>query len=361
MRLPTPESQPGIQGAGAFSCHEFGVFQKAVVVRQQKPIVRRTASLIAAAGFLESCHNPINEKFIILVERKGGEMPLALGEPRGVPLLSGGRDAKSLIVGVLAKEFPLSAKEIHRKIVKAEPSVKLTYQAVHKALGQLESSGVVLNNGGFRLRSEWVEGLKGFGDDLFKKYVKKTPLEILDVHPYSAVETLWDGQYIQPYWWMLEQTYKAFKANGVPARVVFFMRRCWPPTVVGEKEREEMAAMYVDRGNQYVLCDSASPVDKLLASFWVNYGFKTKNGVSVASGNDTYVFQDFVFQIFDSVSTKKAWDRLYSLIEKSNCRDLSPTHNLAFEIEAKTRIVVTRNKELADNLRYRAQAVLKEK
>ena len=60
-----------------------------------------------------------------------------------MPLLSGGREAKSLIVGVLSKEFPLTAKQIYSKIAKNAPTSSLTYQAVHKALGQLAEQSVV--------------------------------------------------------------------------------------------------------------------------------------------------------------------------------------------------------------------------
>ena len=278
------------------------------------------------------------------------------------PLLSKERkDAKSLIVAVLAKEFPLPAKQIYNKIVKANPTVKLTYQAVHKALKQLEVDGVLESNGGYRLSVFWVERLKGFGDDVFKKYVKKTPLDILSMQPYSTVETHWDGQYIQPYYWMLDQSYKLYCAKPVPSHAVFMMRRCWPCTVIGDEERKKMTAIFTCPGEQYVVVGSSSPADRLLTSLWDGYGFKTRAGVPLSFPHDIYVFQEFVFQIFEPKETKKKWDELYQIIDESNCKDLRPTHVLAYVVKTKATFVVTRNPEFAESLRAQARALVASK
>ncbi|MDO8339689.1 MAG: FIST N-terminal domain-containing protein [Candidatus Burarchaeum sp.] len=91
-------------------------------------------------------------------------------------------DAKSLILQILAEEWPLSAKDVHNRL-RARHGPSITYQGVHKILGQLVLDDAVAHeNKQYSLRLDWIRGLRKFGEAAEKKYlaqdVQKPYLEV---------------------------------------------------------------------------------------------------------------------------------------------------------------------------------------
>ena len=81
-----------------------------------------------------------------------------------------GKSTKSLIIGILSKNWPLSLKEIHSSIKRLEPK-KLTYQAVFKAVNELVEEKVIIKNGKeYLINKEWINEIKTFGNFLEKSY-----------------------------------------------------------------------------------------------------------------------------------------------------------------------------------------------
>ncbi|VVC03638.1 FIST N domain protein [Candidatus Burarchaeum australiense] len=92
------------------------------------------------------------------------------------------QDAKSIILQILAEEWPLSAKDVYNRL-RARHGPHITYQGVHKILGQLVlEDAVSLENKRYALRLDWIRGLRKFGETTEKKYleqdVRKPYLEV---------------------------------------------------------------------------------------------------------------------------------------------------------------------------------------
>lgn len=77
---------------------------------------------------------------------------------------------KNAIISILANEWPLSAKEIHNRLQKNH-GLTISYQAVHKALNEMEPEGILEKNGkNYSICETWITNLNTFSSELEKKY-----------------------------------------------------------------------------------------------------------------------------------------------------------------------------------------------
>jgi hypothetical protein len=80
---------------------------------------------------------------------------------------------KDLIVALLSHEWPLTAKEIFRRTQKESDSA-VSYQAVHKVLGELEDNFIVEKLGrSYALNTEWIQKSKDFFTQMDTSYKNK--------------------------------------------------------------------------------------------------------------------------------------------------------------------------------------------
>jgi predicted transcriptional regulator len=89
-----------------------------------------------------------------------------------VPLLLAGETTKSVILRILANEWPLSMKKIYFSVKRASKKA-LTYQAVYKSVKELLGEGVLSKQGNEYLISPvWVEKSGEFIGRLAESYEK---------------------------------------------------------------------------------------------------------------------------------------------------------------------------------------------
>jgi len=79
-------------------------------------------------------------------------------------------DVKSLIILLLSKIYPLSAKQIHREIIK-KYSKNMSYQYVHKLLSQLCDLNILTcMNKSYSLNVKWLKEVKKFVNIIDENY-----------------------------------------------------------------------------------------------------------------------------------------------------------------------------------------------
>ncbi len=232
-------------------------------------------------------------------------------QDNAVPLLSGGKDAKSLIVRVLSREFPLTAKQVFNKIRKHEPAVTLTYQAVHKALGLLESDDVVSDSGGaFQLSEKWISGVKEFGVSTERLYHAGA---IPDVRSLSVGETvsfrfptLLDSMY-----WFIQEEYADYLANPVPDACIPLWRHLFPITQTSADEFHKLHSMF-SKGIHAGLVSSDTPLDRFLKGYWEKLGHTFILGYDHKALYDTIIHRDLVFEFSVSAASKAKIEKLFA-------------------------------------------------
>ncbi len=272
------------------------------------------------------------------------------------PLLSNEKmDAKSLIVEVLAKEFPLSAKQVYNNIRKQSPSSSLTYQAVHKALKQLEAEKVVnCANSAYSLSEQWIKGIEGFSRGISSAYSVGLNVSLPEIEE-NRVLTLNFGlnvPVVHAYYWMLGKLAEARPFFSDPPRPVIASTYAWPLTVLSEKEFEQFQTFYKNSRGYYVTYSDTS-TDQALLKFWERFGFQVKSGVELPGPpNADYMVQwNYVFHIKHTKRFLDKVETLYRRIEKEGLKDFSPTHDVAFGTGFPITVVITRDSVYAENIR----------
>ncbi len=72
------------------------------------------------------------------------------------------KTAKDAIIQTLAQTFPLTAKKLHH-LLEREQGMNVTYQAVHKALLELENENIAAKHEkGWQLNSTWLDSQENF-------------------------------------------------------------------------------------------------------------------------------------------------------------------------------------------------------
>ncbi|MCK4715006.1 MAG: hypothetical protein KAT35_05485, partial [Candidatus Aenigmarchaeota archaeon] len=99
------------------------------------------------------------------------------------------QDTKSLILQILAKDWPLSAKEVYNK-ARTRHGLDITYQGVHKILRQLVlEDALSFENNKYALRLDWIRNLRKFGEAAERSYLKKNlQTAYLEIGVGSSVE-----------------------------------------------------------------------------------------------------------------------------------------------------------------------------
>src|SRR3989344_5955197 len=87
------------------------------------------------------------------------------------------KGTKDLIIEILTENWPLSAKEIANGVQKNYPG-NITYQAIHKSLGELEGELVISKTDGkYNLNIEWVMDNKKKFEDIESQLTKTSKVE----------------------------------------------------------------------------------------------------------------------------------------------------------------------------------------
>ena len=270
------------------------------------------------------------------------------------PLLSKEKkDAKSLIVGVLSKDFPLQAKHIYSKIRNENPALSLTYQGIHKAIKQLEDDDVVLRlKNGYRMSPNWIASILAFGKNIKSAYSTPMPVPLQDMAPNQSMTIQFgpNSMLVEPYYWGLEHSLEIKKIRRDPFKPAFAMHFAWPLTVLSdEKYKQFHELFYHSKGR--IICQSHLKADKALLKLWEPFGFEYKLGVKLQGDCDLIAIWDYAFQYYHPPKMLEQWKALYEQISESSVQDFSPTHKVAFEVPTLTTVVVTRNQLFADNIR----------
>ncbi len=253
-------------------------------------------------------------------------------------------DAKAQVVKILSKSWPLTAKQLHSKIA-AEIGVKpLTYQAVHKALGELLDEGVVSKApDGYSLSFDWIDGLSRFSDELKSSYSKAgsgmpAGQSVLFFDSTAEVDDF-----------LVSFAQKVFD----PKDKVLALQWChfWIPLFL-KRETYLRLKEVVSLSDSYAITPADTPLDRWCADYWrKNSKLKHRFGVKEATSTDTIVYKDFVVRVYYPLEFKRALDRVYNSAPKMSDFDVDSFYEAVFMKKAKVPVAIIRNQQLADQLK----------
>jgi len=252
---------------------------------------------------------------------------------------------RTLIVQVLAEEWPLSAKELYNK-VKRLSKKELSYQAIHKILKALESDKIVVKEEkGYIIDVDWVNSVSLFAEKMSSALAEgKHSL----LNRELVFETVAEADKF-----LLELG--AILNPGKDDEIGLQWNHFWIPlffsrdTYTGLKE-------LITKTNFYCVTAGNSPIDNWCATFWNKIGVNEKTGVKGTFGIDMMVFQDTIIQVFYPKKIKEAIDRVYKKTKDPTKLDAEKFFHTVFEKKTRIPILISRNKEVAEELMKQTKA-----
>ena len=86
-----------------------------------------------------------------------------------IPNIEKPRTVKDAIISILVSQWPLTARKIYHGV--KNMGINVSYQAVHKTLGEFIADGVVgKTEGKYQISQEWIERIKELGNRLDSSY-----------------------------------------------------------------------------------------------------------------------------------------------------------------------------------------------
>ncbi len=155
-----------------------------------------------------------------------------------------GGSTKDLVISVLSKEWPLTSKEIHNRVIKAFAS-PVSYQAVHKVISQLVDQKILVKaDYKYLVNPQWLDELGVFIKGLKSAYVAGSSPSLL------ATQDIATGGYLKSYGNAFLGELRSRVANKPKLRVKFL-------TTNESGEREEfgkpLSALSLLDGNVFPL------------------------------------------------------------------------------------------------------------
>lgn len=260
-----------------------------------------------------------------------------------VSLVSGlqRKDARSLAIDTLSREWPLSAKQIFNKI--KDNANQLTYQGVHKALHQLEEEQIVFKNGSdYALDSTWIAKTADALNALRSKYAAsdfQLHGDILNLTFNNAFEV---DQFLIKFVTELHA-----KKNEV---LLLQWNHFWIPLFFPRQTYLQMKDFFLSC-KPYAITPSNTVIDRWCAGFWEKAGLAKKLGVPRIHAGDFIAFRDLIIQVHYPIKLLEQIDKVYKTTHIMMKFDADLFFERTFLKQAKIPVVVIRNAALADQLR----------
>jgi hypothetical protein len=248
---------------------------------------------------------------------------------------------KDKILGMLLDEHTLSLKELGIRISK---SSNVTYQAVHKSLGELVEKGILdKEDNHYKISKTWVEKLKNF-------------VKTISENDKDLLEKLKKGEIVKLNF-TSQNEFAKFILGFIPKLIsqkskVDFIINNWHIYNMLWLSGEELSKFknWENILNIYILCDADSNVDKWLAKSWEGIGAKISYGANNCKTNDFIIIEDYCLEIHWNKEIKEMWDKQRNIsVEEYNAFKGISHINTDFPMTC----IIMKDIELAEEIRER--------
>jgi len=269
----------------------------------------------------------------------------------GFPFFGGNGGTRGAILRALSGEWPLSAKEVFNR-VKKESKELVSYQAVHKCLGDLVSSKILeKNEKGYLLSLAWIDSNESQFSALHAAYtndfIKSIEGKTLEFDTLYAVDKF------------LIQALNSFLPL-LPKKPALCLHwnHMWLPLFMSREDYASVKGLAAVT-TSFALIRGNNPIDKWCRDFWVERGMKVELGADAASTFDLVVLNDFVLQVFYPLEIKQRLNEIYSKTQKVSDLDLDDFFKSVFEQKTRILVKATRDPTLAEELRRQTMSFFK--
>ncbi len=238
-----------------------------------------------------------------------------LAPNRKTPLLLGGSNTKNAIVSALSQEALQTAQQLYRMVAK-ENNKPISYQAMHKALKELEKENVLeRHNNQYRLSSQWLRTVENW----LAETKNKTMQQAAET---QKPETTVFPTIIEFGRFLIYDFFNYPKSDDFPIVCRWHLMY----TLIGLSQEEVREARKSFKKNNFVIvCESDSLVDRSHAQTFQKMGVKTKLGIHLNEPFDTIVVGNHVCEIYYDPDYWKKWKKMWHSPKSPDEFDLEGT------------------------------------
>jgi hypothetical protein len=252
-------------------------------------------------------------------------------------------NVKNALVQKLSKQWPLSLKQLDHAL-KREFGMDVTYQAIHKAMQQLEEEKIVEKlKEGFQLHPEWITTITKLSNQISQAYADNVNLD-----PEKEIIQLKFNN------WINAGRFVAFKfdleyPNPENKPSICNWIHVWPVMGLSSEEVSILQNSFF-KGTYYSACPNNTPVDKAVAKWLTNVGKICKTKIPILLDHDYMVKGDHVCQVHYPKEFIDEVNEFYRETESFNKMDFKRLTELMSK-KINICVIIIKNKVLADNLR----------
>jgi hypothetical protein len=251
------------------------------------------------------------------------------------------KTVKDAIISILVEKWPLSTRKLHNNVRRMD--ITATYQAVHKALKELEGDKIVSKSGKeYTINNNWLENVINFGREAKKSYSegcnnKTKEMSNLTLNSICEVDMF------------LADFIKGLDNGQEKETVCINWNHYWVPLFL-DKQLYAQFRELASAADIYSISYSDTPIDRWCHEFWKKTPIKPKIAPE-SQKSDFIVYKDSVMQIFYPEFLKKELDRIFSSAKDIKDLDVDALFKNVFQRKVIIPVTVNNNHVLAEQLR----------
>ncbi len=260
-------------------------------------------------------------------------------------------NTKNKIIEILSENWPLTAKQIYNRLQR-NYAISVSYQAVHKQLKQMmEEKNISKTQSEYIINEEWIKKIQNNAELIAEKIKNKQKgTNLIEMNERESRNFVFKG-ILEIGWFLIDKIMKAPNPENKPCLALW--RFCY--SLVGLDEKHLTGFKEVCKINKwYMRVEEENEADKMFGITLKEYGIKEiKYGIKGCATklSDKIIIGDYIAEIIYPKGFRKIWEiqnRLPKQLAKFNIGKHIQLMRLP---QPKITVIITKNKELAEEYR----------
>lgn len=253
-------------------------------------------------------------------------------------------EAKEQIIGILAEQFPLTAKRLYNLMKKRYMS-GTTYHAVYKQLRELVKKGVVVKNGTqYRLSEEWMVNTRRFLSTVENNYAA----EKLNGASVDCVRLL-SFKSQTDFYNFIESMRNNFIRENKSKEILWVVNHAWGPLFFMNSAAESIKEAKKNGIKFYMCIRGGSMLDKVVADFYksmnikhVTYNIGSKNNYSI------YIYGNELILVDHPQDVSEQIDVVFKRTKKMSDINLGRLYQCVMQKEQPVQAIIVKNRRFVE-------------
>ena len=284
-----------------------------------------------------------------------------------IPQMGKEKNLKDIIITILLREWPLTAKKIYNRVGK-DYNLPVTYQAVYKVISNFADSGILSKKDmEYSLSPEWIQNLGDFVEKIKNAYSSGLKPDIFGLKEFKQ-----EGE-IQTFIFnslgkaedyrknlQLEFLKRYSDKGGEIPPYCGQSKHLKSPVVYSEKSLNLLKTVNENGVKAYLMVAGNSPIDRWCADMYRKGGVNVKTGIKCAEKCDTMIIGEYITQMYIPDEIAQLIEKYYSSSDISKI-NLPEFNDSVYNRKIPIKFVMINNPEIAEQLRKQTLSFFNEK